>query len=185
MRILILEEFTNDIKESLVLSPLGHPSIEYEWTELKVKINDKIYNIKSLGKIKNEQIKLIKAFDIVIGFIDKNMNIVSPILFHEITMNKIEYIKIIEKLKEEYEKNIKSLVIETILKLLETDDNFFSLVQKYFVTSVVDSQIFSKYSLSEKDLAMFKEFLRSRSKDELLEKYPFLRPFFTLPIGVG
>ena len=170
--------FNQNLKREFLCAPLNHPNIEYGWIEKKIIINNNQYEIIYIGKLFDDgNIDVIKLNDEEIGFIDKNKNLVTHILFHPINLKNNGYKLIYETIKNEYKETSAtgediSKNIEILINRLDDDVPFYMDVLKYIRTNkfeFTDGDMVDKKDIDKLILYVNKE------KNNILTEYPHLK----------
>ncbi|WXG41534.1 MAG: hypothetical protein WED07_12340 [Candidatus Freyarchaeum deiterrae] len=195
---IFLKSFNETFENKILLTPLDHPSINYGWKQIELKIGNKTYTIESIGEIIHEKVKeIISPYNVDIGFVDEKNNIVTPIVFHDVlTANRDEYKAILSELRKKHgtkystvpkvEKPIKERIdsiieikIEDILIRLRDDEELHEFFIKYLNSHVFDENWSKKVKITKSKLEEVLTFIENNKKT-ILDKYPHLRPIVNM-----
>lgn len=162
-------EYSEDFANTFLLTPIGHPGIEYGWCTSKVVIDDREFELELIGEIPDDTINKIYFFDTVVGFRDDNGNIVSHIVFHPLTIWREPYTRILNHLKQE------KIDITGLIERIRTDDNLLNeLILPYAFGSPYDKFLEERFDASDNELKELKNYI-IKNKETVLKEYPHLR----------
>ncbi|GAB4380898.1 hypothetical protein [Methanothermobacter thermautotrophicus] len=160
--------YREDLNNEILICPLKHPLINYEWDKISITLHDGKYTeIPTIGEISDKvaSSSIIYLKDSPVGFKDQNNNAVTHVLLHESNINKEPYKSIKRCLTEEVEAGLEQFVNK--LK----DDDFSNNVLRY---------IFEKDKSKLKGTGFgtnIDELLNQlkKNRDKLGKEYPHLR----------
>lgn len=163
----LFDIYDEEIENDFLICPLKHPQIKYKWLEEKIELkgNEK-YNITKIGDISGSVNKLIKYKGSIVGFYDDNNNIVTPIVFHELNMDKEPYNSILRFLKK---RDKIPLHLNEFIKNFKDGDFQEKIIE--YVTKKNKKLIESPF---DKNIDEILDYLKN-NRSSILKKYPHLR----------
>lgn len=162
-------EYSEDFANACLMTPIGHPNIEYGWCTSKVVIDDREFELELVGEVPDDIINKIYFFDTVVGFRDDNGNIVSHIVFHPLTIWREPYRQILNHLKQGKPD------ITILIERIRTDDNLLNeLILPYAFESPYAKILEERFNTSEDELKELKNYI-IENKEIVLKEYPHLR----------
>lgn len=170
----IFDIYNEKIENDFLICPIKHPQIKYKWLEEAIRLKrDETYNIIKIGDISGSFTKLIKYKGSIVGFYDDNNNIVTPIVFHELNINKEPQKSILRFLKE---KDKMPLHLNEFIKNLK-DADFREKIIEYAIKK--DKKLIEPPFDGNIDEIL--DYLKN-NRSSILKKHPHLRCLINIMI---
>jgi len=161
--------YKEDVNNEILICPLKHPLINYEWSKISITLDDGKYtDIPTIGEISDKvaNSSIIYLKDLPVGFKDQNNNTVTQVLLHESNINKEPYKSIKKCLTEEVEAGL-----EQFVNKLKDDGDFSNNVVRYIFEKDKSRLKGTGFENNIDDLLKQSK----KNRDKLTKEYPHLR----------